>query len=103
MRAVVCQLDADYEGYDDEIINEQSSMLYPIFGCISSLFLFLVVVLYFLIPEMRTLQNKSVMFQSATLAIGLVGVTVLHFYRDLFKYPYACHFFGKQIQDISLF
>jgi len=94
---VVCQLQAHYEDHDEEpaVLTKQFSLLYAILGCISCLFLFLVVVLYFVIPEMRTQQNKSVIFQSATLAIGLVGVTVLHLHRGLFDHPHACQFFGN--------
>jgi hypothetical protein len=89
LSAVICEFKTDENNSKD-----QRSLLYPILGCISSLFLFLVVATYFIVPEMRTLQNKSVVFQSATLAIGLVSVSVLHLHTNLVDSPHACRFFG---------
>jgi hypothetical protein len=94
---VICEFEAD-TGNNKK---EQRSLLYSILGWISSLFLLLVVVIYFIVPEMRTLQNRSVVFQSSTLAIGLISVTVLHLHSSLLDNPFACKFFGMKIIDFE--
>lgn len=97
---MLCENHEGHDSDDDTSKNKKPSLLYPILGIVSSFFLFLVVVFFFLIPEMRTLQNRSVVFQSATLAIGLVGLSVLHLNRGLLKIPYACKFFGRDFNKI---
>jgi uncharacterized BrkB/YihY/UPF0761 family membrane protein len=96
---VVCEFEADLGNNK----KEQRSLLYSILGWISSLFLLLVVAIYFIVPEMRTLQNRSVVFQSATLAIGLISITVLHLHTSLLDNPFACKFFGTPILDFEIF
>jgi len=92
---VVCEFESDQEENQDTNAHSRStSLLYAILACVSTVFLFLVVAFYFLIPEMRTLQNRSVVCQSATLAIGFVSLSVLHLHSDLKDSPVTCKVVG---------
>lgn len=91
----MCEFASDHiEIQDINAHNPSISKLYAVLACISTVFLFLVVAFYFLIPEMRTLQNRSVVCQSATLAIGLVSLAVLQLHSDLADSPITCRVVG---------
>jgi len=53
-------------------------IIYPVFASISVFFLLLLLIVFFLVPEMRNLQGKCIACHSATLAIGLFGLAVTH-------------------------
>jgi hypothetical protein len=83
-----------YAEYNNKLNDDNPLLSYSYLTptqAISSVILFLVVFLYFLIPEMRTLQNRWVVCQSATMAMGYASSSAIGLVDSL----YACKILGN--------